>query len=192
MKTALLAPYEKDEALLELARFLTANNWSLFCSSGTAKYLTENNIPCRDVTEIVGPPILRHRVVTLSREIHAGLLAETAEDSEELKRLGITPIDLVYSTLYPLEQTVVDSKSTPADVIEKTDMGGPALHRSAAKGRRLIITNAAQIDEVEKFIKAGEPKSDREKLVTKLAAAAERRVANYVTASADYWEKQVK
>ena len=191
MKTALLASYEKDEDLRRLGRLLIDNGWTLIASSGTAKYLMDNSIPCRDIAGMVGQPLLGHRVVTLSREIHAGLLAQdTPEDQAELKRLGIARIDLVYGTLYPLESTIADPASTPEDVLEKTDMGGPALLRSAAKGRRLVLSSPAQIDVLEAWIKSGSPESERAVLVTKFAAAAERRVADYVDASARYWESR--
>ncbi|OGG48738.1 hypothetical protein A2704_03265 [Candidatus Kaiserbacteria bacterium RIFCSPHIGHO2_01_FULL_54_36b] len=191
MKTALLASYEKDEDLRRLGRLLIDNGWSLIGSAGTAKYLMGNSIPCRDVAGIVGPPILGHRVVTLAREVYAGLLAATEEDFKELRQLGITPIDLVYVTLYPLEGTIADATSTPEDVIEKTDIGGPTLLRAAAKGRRLALSSPEHIDLVEAFIKNGSPEDAREALTTHLAAAAERRVADYVDASARYWEKQI-
>ncbi len=189
MKTALLASYEKDDALLRLGRLLKENGCNLLGSAGTAKYLNENKIECRDIAEIVGPPILGHRVVTLSRELHAGLLA-TEVDQAELDALGAPRIDLVYVTFYPLEKTIADPKSTPADVIEKTDIGGPTVLRAAAKGRRIVISNPSQIDEVEAFIRNGEPQNERDALVTKLVAAAERRVAQYVDASARYWEER--
>ncbi len=189
-KHALLASYEKDDALLRLGRLLSENGWALLGSAGTAKYLNENKIPCRDIAEIVGPPILGHRVVTLSRELHAGLLAATPADYEELQKLNISPIDLVYVTLYPLEKTITDPLSTPAAVIEKTDMGGPALLRSAAKGRRLALSDPSQIELLETWIRNGSSENERETLVTHLVAAAERRVAEYVDASATYWEKQ--
>ena len=191
MKKALLASYEKDTALLRLGRLLSDKGWSLLGSTGTAKYLNDNGIVCRDVAEIVGKPILGHRVVTLSREIHAGLLA-TPKDSGELKELGIEPIDLVYATLYPLERTVASSSATPDDVLEKTDIGGPTLLRSAAKGRRLTLSDPSQIDDLKKWLDAGSPESEREKLVVRFAAAAERRVADYVDASARYWESRIK
>ena len=190
MKTALLASYTKDEALVRLGKMLSGAGWSLMGSAGTAKYLNDNGIECRDVAEIVGAPILGHRVVTLSREIHAGLLSRD-EDAAELTKLGIPRIDLVYVTLYPLEQTIADPSSTPNDVIDITDIGGPTLLRAAAKGRRLTLSDPAQVDALEVFIKSGSPESAREELVVRLAAAAERRVADYVAASADYWEKRV-
>jgi len=187
MKTALLASYEKDEALWQLGEFLRENDWQILGSAGTAKFLHEHKIPCRDVAEIVGPPILGHRVVTLSRELHAGLLATDA-DAAELKKLGVPRIDLVYVTLYPLEKTIADPKSKPEDVIEKTDIGGPTLLRAAAKGQRIVISDPSQIPMVESFITDGELPEERERLVRHLVAEAERKVADYVGASATYWE----
>lgn len=189
MKTALLAAYTKDEALLRLATALTTAGWSLMGSAGTAKYLNENSLTCTDVADIVGPPILGHRVVTLAREIYAGLLA-TEADRAELEASRMRWIDLVYVTLYPLEATIADSASTRDDVLEKTDIGGPTLLRAAAKGRRLTLSDPSQIPLVEEWLDAGSPETGRERLVTTLAAAAERRVASYVAASAAYWEKQ--
>ena len=189
MKTALLASFEKDAALLRLGKMLTGAGWSLLGSAGTAKYLNENGIVCRDVAEIVGAPILGHRVVTLSRELHAGLLSTDADEAE-LQNLGVPRIDLVYVTLYPLEQTIADPSASVANVIEKTDIGGPTLLRSAAKGRRLALSSPAQLDALEAWLKGGEDKNEEAKLVTKFAAAAERRVADYVSTSASYWEKQ--
>ena len=188
---ALLASYEKDAPLLRLAGLLAKNGWSLLGSSGTAKYLGDNGILCRDVAEIVGKPILGHRVVTLGRELHAALLAKP-EDYDELHKLRIEPIDLVYVTLYPLEKTITDPLATPADVIEKTDIGGPTLLRSAAKGRRLALSSPAQIDELDRWLGNGAKEPERLALAEKFAAAAERRVAEYVGASADYWEGKGK
>ena len=186
MKTALLASYEKDAALLRLGRLLQEKKWDLLGSAGTAKFLNENGVPCRDVADTVGAPILGHRVVTLTREIYAGLLATDA-DADELQKLKLDRIDLVYVTLYPLEKTIADPNSTPHDVIEKTDIGGPTLLRAAAKGRRIVISDPAQIDGIEQLLEAEHPD---EKVLMRLAAAAERRVANYVAASASYWEKR--
>lgn len=189
MKTALLASYDKDEPLLRLGRLLQKNDWNLLGSAGTARFLGENGIPCRDVAEIVGPPILGHRVVTLARKIYAALLA-TPEDFGELDKINVQPISLVYVTLYPLEETIRKGGS-PEEVIEKTDIGGPTLLRAGAKGRRLTLSNPSQIDELEAWMQAGAHEKDREQLVIKFAAAAERRVADYVAASAAYWESKI-
>jgi phosphoribosylaminoimidazolecarboxamide formyltransferase/IMP cyclohydrolase len=189
MKTALLASYTKDEPLERLANLLSHNGWELLGSAGTAKHLSERGIPCRDVSDMVGPPILGHRVVTLARKIYAALLAATKEDYAELDRLNVRPINLVYVTLYPLENTI-RSGASREEILEKTDIGGPTLLRAAAKGRRLSLSSADQIPLIEAFLADGSPEDRREALTTKLAAAAERRVAQYVSASADYWEAQ--
>src|SRR5690349_1398762 len=111
-KTALLSAYDKT-GLEEFAFKLVSLGWNLLGSAGTAKYLNEKGIKTRDVAEIVGPPILGHRVVTLSRELHAALLAtESVEDQAELDRLGVPRIDLVYVNLYPLEAEVAKEDCT--------------------------------------------------------------------------------
>ncbi|MCR4281118.1 MAG: hypothetical protein NUV88_02185 [Candidatus Kaiserbacteria bacterium] len=191
MKTALLTSYAKDEPLLRLANILTKNSWNLLGSAGTTSYLKENGVACKDVADTVGPPILGHRVVTLSREIYAGLLASTPQDFAELERLHISNIDLVYVNLYPLEEETQNPQATPESVLGKTDIGGPTLLRAAAKGRRLALSNPAQIKSLEAWLVKGAPEAEREKMVLQFAAEAERRVADYVTTSASYWEKRV-
>ena len=182
---ALLASYEKDANLLRLGTLLKNTGWKLLGSAGTAKYLNENGVACRDVAEIVGKPILGHRVVTLSRELHAALLS-TPKDADELKTLGIEPIDLVYVTLYPLEETIKNGASSD-EVIEKTDIGGPTLLRAAAKGGRIVLSSPAQIEEFEQHLASNTLDIQYQ---IKLAAAAERRVAEYVSISASYWESK--
>ena len=190
-KTALLTSYAKDEPLLRLAKILVKNGWNILGSAGTTSYLKENGIACKDVADIVGPPILGHRVVTLSREIYAGLLASTKEDFAELERLHTSNIDLVYVNLYPLEKETRNPQATPESVLEKTDIGGPTLLRAAAKGRRLALSNPQQIAELESWFANGAPETEREKLAIRFAAEAERRVAEYVSVSAKYWAKKL-
>lgn len=185
---ALLAAFEKDANLLRLGTLLKEAGWTLSGSAGTAKYLSENGIPCADVGERVGKPILGHRVVTLAREIYAALLS-TSNDVNELKELGLEPYDLVYVTLYPLEKAIAGNAGD-AEVVEKTDIGGPTLLRAAAKGRRIVLSSPNQLDEFETRLKNNT--LDDERYRVSLAAAAERRVADYVSTSASYWEKKVK
>ena len=185
---ALLASYEKNDDLLRLARLLKDHGWVLLGSAGTAKFLTENGVICSDIADMCGKPILGHRVVTLAREIHAALLSRSS-DAPEMAALGVEPIDLVYVTLYPLEKTIASPNATQDDVIEKTDIGGPTLLRAAAKGRRLALSDPSEIELLENWLSRGMPEAERADIVIRLAASAERRVANYVDASASYWEK---
>ncbi len=139
-----------------------------------------------DVAELVGgKAILGHRVVTLSREIYAGLLSrDTDEDRTELERLKIPRIDLVCVDLYPLSEEIAKQGSTLESVIEKTDIGGPTLLRAAAKGRRIVICDPADRSKVVQWLKDGKP--DKDEFISQLAAKAEYAVAAYALASARY------
>lgn len=184
--TALLSVYDKD-GLQEFAAELKSLGWDLWGSRGTASYLNERNISTRDVAELVGDPILGHRVVTISREIHAALLAtDSPEDKAELKELGIPRIDLVYCNFYPLEEEIAKPDATPASVREKTDIGGPTMLRSAAKGCRLAVYRAKDLNSVISHIRAGCPASVHEMMVSQLASIAELAVSNYCLASSNF------
>ncbi|MGC9599391.1 MAG: hypothetical protein ABSE18_03340 [Minisyncoccia bacterium] len=182
--TALLSVYHK-EGIVEFARDLVARGWKILASGGTAKALREGGITVRDVSDIVGEPILGHRVVTLSRQIHAGLLARSIpEDEEELKRLGLPRIDLVCVDLYPLHDAIEKEGSTRASVIEMTDVGGPTMLHSAAKGERIVISDPADRAKVIEWIDKGYP--DREKFIDYLDAKADAIVAEYCLTASRY------
>jgi phosphoribosylaminoimidazolecarboxamide formyltransferase/IMP cyclohydrolase len=157
-RCALLSVYDKS-GIEHFARALVGGGWRIYASGGTAKTLAAAGIPTTDVADLVGgSAILGHRVVTLSREIHAGLLARPVpEDLAELDELGVPFIDLVCVDLYPLAEEIARPGSTPDSVIEKTDIGGPTMLRSAAKGRRIVISLPEQRAEVLRWLAAGEP-----------------------------------
>ena len=182
-KTALLSVYDK-KGIANFARALGALGWNILASGGTAKCLKENKVAGRDIAEFVGEPILGHRVVTLSREIHAALLSrDTEEDNRELERIGISRIGLVCVDLYPLEETI-KAGGTYEEVIEKTDIGGPAMLRSAAKGGKIVISCAEDRIKVFSWLKNGEP--DGANFRRWLAGKAEVAVSNYCGVSARY------
>ena len=104
MKNALLSVYHKD-GIVEFAKALVELGFTIYASGGTFKHLTSNNVTAIPVSDLVGgEAILGHRVVTLSREVHAGLLAKsTPNDEKVLADLMIPRLDLVCVDLYPLE-----------------------------------------------------------------------------------------
>lgn len=167
------------------AKQLIDRGFTILSSGGTANYLSQKGIAVTDISEITGMgPILGHRVVTLVPEIHAGLLA-TEEMREELEVLGYPWIELVYINFYPLKQELNNPDSTFESCIEKTDIGGPTMVRSANKGRRIAITSAFRIPEVLEWLDAGEP--DREHNVRRWAGMAEQEVADYINDSASVY-----
>jgi phosphoribosylaminoimidazolecarboxamide formyltransferase/IMP cyclohydrolase len=186
-RTALLSVYDKT-GIVAFAQGLLAvpgQSWEILASGGTAKVLIEAGIPVTDTGSIVGGPILGHRVVTLSREIHAGLLAkDNAEDRAELESLKIKFIDLVCCDLYPLKAEIAKTGSTKESVIEQTDIGGPTMLRSGAKAGRITVCDPADRTRVVEWLTAGEP--DRDAFIEMLRAKAEYTIADYVLTSAKY------
>lgn len=185
-KNALISVYNKD-GIVEFVKGLVKNGFTIFASGGTAKKLEQANIKVKDVSELVGGgAILGHRVVTLSREIFAGILADTSSksDMQELKKLNIPLIDLVCVDMYPLEEELVKKDVTMRDVITQTDIGGPTLLRAAAKGRRIVLSVAEQRPLVINWLSKGMPNKDD--FVQDLAARAEYEVTRYTLALAKY------
>ena len=139
-KWALISVYDKTGVVEDAAR-LEKMGWWILSSGGTAKVLREAGIAVKDVAQLVGgKAILNHKVVTLSREVHAGLLADPTklEEMKEISNLGIPFIDLVRCDFYPLQDAINDPWATVESVVEKTDIGGPCMVRSAAKGLRIV------------------------------------------------------
>jgi phosphoribosylaminoimidazolecarboxamide formyltransferase / IMP cyclohydrolase len=184
-KHALISVYHK-EGIADFAQALVKRGWNVLASGGTALELARHNVPVRDIGTLVGEPILGHRVVTLSREIHAGILArDTEEDRLELERLGIPRIDMVCVDLYPLEEEIEKPGATRESVIEKTDIGGPTLLRAAVKGERIVVCDSNDYLYILYALDFGLFNTDRI-LVDKLAAKAEALVARYCLRSAQY------
>ena len=134
VRRALLAVYDKT-GVVELARGLSELGVALVSSGGTAATLREAGLQVTAVEEVTGSPeMLDGRVKTLHPRIHAGILADRRKPEHEaqLAEHGIEPFDLVVVNLYPFRETVA-SGAGPDDVIEKIDIGGPAMVRAAAK-----------------------------------------------------------
>src|SRR3990172_4765798 len=139
-KIALISVYNK-EGITDFAKSLVDLGWKIISSGGTAKHLLDAGILVTDVAEITGmKAILDHRVATLHPKIHGGLLAlDTPEHLAELQKYEIPWIDMVCADFYPLEEEISNPQNTRESVIEKTDIGGPTMIRSATKGRRITI-----------------------------------------------------
>ena len=84
--------------------------------------------------------MLGGRVKTLHPRIHGGILArrDLAGDRGDIAAHGIAPIDLVVVNLYPFEATVARAGVALDEAIEKIDIGGPSMIRSAAKNHAYV------------------------------------------------------
>jgi len=158
IRRALLSVWDKT-GLPELARALHEAGAELVSTGNTATAIEAAGLPVTRVEDLTGfPECLDGRVKTLHPRVHAGLLADTAnpDHNQQLTDLGIEPFQLLVSTLYPFEQTVASGADHEA-IIEKIDIGGPAMVRAAAKnhGTLAVITDIAQYGEVLKAIADG-------------------------------------
>ena len=192
MPTAILSVHNKT-GLVEFAKALCDLGWTLLASGGTARLLSNNNIPVTEVADYTkSPEILNGRVKTLHPAVHGGLLARpTEEDHQQLLDLGWYYIDLVAVNLYPFEETVARPNVTYADAIENIDIGGVTLIRAAAKNheRVILVCDPSDYNSVLEDLRNGGISSNtRENLAIKGFAST----AHYDTAIHDYLKKQAE
>ncbi|MYD77287.1 MAG: bifunctional phosphoribosylaminoimidazolecarboxamide formyltransferase/IMP cyclohydrolase [Gammaproteobacteria bacterium] len=187
VKRALISVSDKT-GLVPFAEFLSGQGVDILSTGGTADQLRENGIPVREVSEHTGfPEMMGGRIKTLHPKIHGGILGRRNEDDEIMSAHGILPIDLVVVNLYPFEETVSDPDCTVAEAIEKIDIGGPAMLRSAAKNHRdiTVVTDISDYDRVMEEMRAHSGRIT-EPLRRELAAKVFERTARYDRAIADF------
>ncbi len=183
MPTALLSVRDKSQ-LVEFARALVDRRFDLLASGETAAALRAAGLEVQEVADYTGSPeVLGGRVKTLHPAVHGGILSRrSAEDEQDLVRIGARRIDLVAVSLYPFLETVASGADRPA-VIEEIDIGGVALLRAAAKNhdRVWVVPGPGYYADVLKGLDAGDADLRRH-----LAAEAFRETARYDMAIADY------
>src|SRR5258708_26765318 len=86
------------------------------------------------------PEILGGRVKTLHPKVHGGLLfvRNDPDHQQQVETNQIEPIDLVVVNLYPFEATINKPEVKLEEAIEKIDIGGPSMLRSAAQNYRFV------------------------------------------------------
>ncbi|MBD3210206.1 bifunctional phosphoribosylaminoimidazolecarboxamide formyltransferase/IMP cyclohydrolase [Candidatus Micrarchaeota archaeon] len=179
VRRALVSVYDK-EGVADLGRFLADSGIEILSGGGTARLLKENNIKVTDIAEYTGSPeMMGGRVKTLHPRIHGGILADRSNPRhmEDAERLGIKMIDLVVANLYPFEKAVL-SDAPLQEIIEKVDIGGPALVRAAAKNHQsvAVVTSPDSYPDLIESIKSGDISEDMRR---ELALKAWEHVSHY-------------
>jgi phosphoribosylaminoimidazolecarboxamide formyltransferase / IMP cyclohydrolase len=156
IKSALISVYYKD-GLDSLVKLLDKNEVKIYSTGGSQKFMEDLGIKVTAVEDLTGyPSILGGRVKTLHPKVFGGILnrRENKEDQQQIKQYEIPEIDLVIVDLYPFEETVA-SGATPADIIEKIDIGGISLIRAAAKNFNdvVILSSKDQYPVLENILK---------------------------------------
>jgi phosphoribosylaminoimidazolecarboxamide formyltransferase/IMP cyclohydrolase len=192
IKRAILSVSNK-KGIAEFARAISSMGIEILSTGGTAKTLRDAGIPVKDVSEHTGfPEMLDGRVKTLHPRIHGGLLSrrDNPKDMEEIKKHGIDTIDMVVVNLYPFEETISRPGVSFAEAVEKIDIGGPAMLRSASKNFQDVAVLVDPSD-YEKIV--GEIKNLKGDLSYRtrleLAKKVFRHTSRYDTIIADYFEK---
>jgi phosphoribosylaminoimidazolecarboxamide formyltransferase/IMP cyclohydrolase len=172
VKRALISVSDKT-GVESFAAGLAALGVEIVSTGGTHKALRDAGVPVTYISDTTDfPEILDGRVKTLHPAIHGGILArrDIPEHMEALRRLRISPIDLVAVNLYPFEE-VARRGGSRDELIENIDIGGPSMVRSAAKNHRdvVVIVDPADYDGVlERLRTSGDcPREEREALALK-------------------------
>ncbi|SJM96537.1 bifunctional phosphoribosylaminoimidazolecarboxamide formyltransferase/IMP cyclohydrolase [Crenothrix polyspora] len=189
--TRALVSVSDKTGVVDFCRELHQLDIEILSTGGTAKTLSENNIPVIEVSEYTGSPeIMDGRVKTLHPKIHGGILARRGLDEAVMAENGIQPIDMVVVNLYPFEQTIAKADCTFEDAIENIDIGGPTMIRAAAKNHNdvAIIVSPADYADVITELKANNASLSQQTRF-KLALTSFEHTASYDTAIASYLGK---
>ena len=139
IRRALLSVSDKT-GLIDLAHALRAKDVEILSTGGTARTLRDAGINVIDVADVTGfPEIMGGRVKTLHPKIHGGLLARRDLDDhlDAMQQEQIEGIDLLVVNLYPFEDTLASTDDRDT-LVEKIDIGGPAMLRAAAKNHDFL------------------------------------------------------
>ena len=188
-RLALISVSDKT-GVVEFAKDLVHHHkYTILSTGGTAKLLSQNGIPCTEVSDYTGfPEMMDGRVKTLHPKIHGGLLCLRSNPSHmaQAQANNIKMIDLVVVNLYPFEATVAKPNCTLEDAIENIDIGGPSMLRSAAKNHRdvtVVCDNRDYPAVLEAIRKGGD---ELLQLRKKLALKVYQRTSAYDAAIATY------
>lgn len=191
-KRALVSVSDKT-GLVEFVSGLQQAGWEIIATGGTRALLEQAAISTVDISQVTGfPEICDGRVKTLHPKVHGALLA-LRDNPNHLKALddnGIGFIDLVCVNLYPFRETIAKEGVTLSEAIEKIDIGGPSMLRSAAKNYQSItvVCDPADYPQVLGEIQANGDTLPETRL--ELSAKAYTHTAQYDCCIATYMRKQ--
>jgi phosphoribosylaminoimidazolecarboxamide formyltransferase/IMP cyclohydrolase len=197
MITRALISVSNKTGVIKFAQELIKNKIEILSTGGTAKLLSDNNIPVIEVSDYTGfPEMMSGRIKTLNPKIHGGILARRGIDDEIMQKHNINTIDLVVVNLYPFQETIAKKDVTLADAIENIDIGGPTMLRAAAKNNAFVtvVVDSADYTDVLNEIKKTGGVSDekRYQLAVKTfahTAQYDGAIANYLSQESDGFPK---
>lgn len=180
----------------ELVQTLNGFGVEILSTGGTAKKIKDLGIDVCDVSDYTQfPEMMDGRVKTLHPKIHGGLLAlrGNPEHMRQAAQHDIKMLDMVVVNLYPFERTVAKEGVSLEEAIEKIDIGGPSMLRSAAKNNQsvAVLSDPASYPKIIKELKENNGSLSRDTLKD-LAVEVFRRTAEYDQAIYNYLVKNAK
>ena len=144
IKNALISVSDKEN-LMPLLKVLKRFNVKIISSGGTFSSIKKLGFECIELSKYTGfSEMLDGRVKTLHPKVHAGILHDrkNKKHQSEMRKQNFPPIDLIIVNFYPFQKVVMKS-SSPKNIIENIDIGGPTMVRAAAKNFNnvTIVTN---------------------------------------------------
>ena len=179
--------------LVPFVKGLQAAGWEVIATGGTQRLLEDEGVKTIGISEVTGfPEICDGRVKTLHPKVHGALLARRDEPShmQALAENGIETIDRVCVNLYPFRETIAKEGVTMAEAIEKIDIGGPSMLRSAAKNWNdvTVVCDPTDYDTILSEVRATGNTTKETRL--RLSAKAYTHTAEYDCCIATYMRQQ--
>ena len=179
--------------LVPFVKGLQAAGWEVIATGGTQRLLEDEGVKTIGISEVTGfPEICDGRVKTLHPKVHGALLARRDEPSHmhALAENGIETIDMVCVNLYPFRETIAKEGVTMAEAIEKIDIGGPSMLRSAAKNWNdvTVVCDPTDYDTILSEVRATGNTTKETRL--RLSAKAYTHTAEYDCCIATYMRQQ--
>ena len=194
MKRALISVFDKT-GIVDFAKSLNSLGWEIISTGGTSKKLKEEGIKVQDISDLTKfPECFDGRVKTLHPNVEGGILAVRDNDRhlQQMKELGIEPIDIVVCNLYPFKQTILKPGVSHEEIIENIDIGGPTMIRAAAKNYRFVtvLTDPEDYDKVlDELRQKGDTSLETKEM---LAAKVFIHTAHYDALIANYFSERLR
>ena len=191
IRSALISLSDKSN-LKPLLQELRRNNIKIISSGGTFRLIKKLKFKCLDVSDFTGlKEILSGRVKTLHPKIYAGILNKrnNKSHSSDIKKNNFENIDLIIVNFYPFENTIEQTKNH-SKIIEKIDVGGPAMVRAAAKNYNdvTVITSVEHYSELINELKKNKGSTSL-KFREKMSRLAFSETAYYDAVISNYFNK---
>ena len=138
IRRAVLSCFDKT-GLVDFASVLREFDIQLVSTEGTTRTLQDAGIDATGIGDYTGTQeLMNGRVKTLDPKVHAGLLGIRGSKvhSEQLQAEGYEWIDMVVVNFQPVDGLIAKPDITLDEVLDRIDIGGIAMVRSAAKNFR--------------------------------------------------------